>query len=320
MASISRNDYTNRYVDAATRPLDADQRDDHALELRGSIQDLIDVRVARGEEPADAEIAVLNDMGDPAVLAARYADRPLHLIGPRWYSTWRRILRVVLWSSLPFVAVALIIATVLEGRTLWGIITQTAGTTLTVGAWIYTVVTIVFARLDRAGADAGPWTVDLLPVRDPNEDEPAGRGEKILGFVAVVWAVGGLVLLTLPWDVPGAGRMSVLDPALWPWSLIVGTVLILAGAFVTMRARATGRWGIGAAVANAVIAVVATALIVGLTVTGLLFDPAFVAFIDIDLDAQRVLAVLGVVGTIGVAGWSVFDAFRHAVRRSATRP
>ena len=32
----------------------------------------------------------------PAMLAARYADRPLHLIGPRYFPTWWRLLRLLL--------------------------------------------------------------------------------------------------------------------------------------------------------------------------------------------------------------------------------
>ena len=30
---------------------------------------------------------MLTELGDPVILAAEYADRPLHLIGPRYYLT-----------------------------------------------------------------------------------------------------------------------------------------------------------------------------------------------------------------------------------------
>ena len=71
---------------------------------------------------------------------------------------------------------------------------------------------------------------------------------------------------------------------------------------------------IGAAVLRAVIATAWAVLIVGLTVTGRLFDPLFVEFIDIDLDAQRVIAVCLVAGTIALTGWSAADGFRRARR------
>ena len=71
---------TDRYVDAALRRLPADKRPDIDKELRASIADAVDDRVGAGTDPAQAEVAVLTDLGDPARLAAGYADQPLHLI------------------------------------------------------------------------------------------------------------------------------------------------------------------------------------------------------------------------------------------------
>src|SRR5690625_6334720 len=58
-------------------------QDDVRAELTTSITDAIDARTEQGEDPETAERAVLTELGDPAVLAAEYVDRPLHLIGPR---------------------------------------------------------------------------------------------------------------------------------------------------------------------------------------------------------------------------------------------
>lgn len=311
---ITTDAYTSRYIEAATRGLPAEQRDDHAAELRSSIRDQVDARIDQGEDPAAAELAVLNGLGDPAVLAADYAARPLHLIGPRWYPTWRRIVQVILWSALPFVALGVAISLAVEGKPFWAILAPVAGATLTTGVWIFAITTLVFARLDRAGAPAGQWTVDSLPAREPNDGQPSSRAERTLGLVAVALAVAGLVVATVPWDVPDAGRMSVLDPALLPWSLIVGVALILAGTLVTARARVLGRWTTGAATLNAVVATAGAVLVTGLTVSGRLVDPVFVDFLDLDLDAQRVLAVCLVAGTLALAGWSVADGFRRARR------
>lgn len=314
MEPVTKNDYTDRYVESATRWLPRDQRDDHAAELRASIRDQIDGRIELGDEPAAAEVAVLNGMGDPAVLAAGYADRPLQLLGPRWYPVYSRILRIVLWSTLPFVALGVVIAMVVEGRTWWGVVGPALGITFTAGTWIFTIMTIVFVRLERGGAPLGPWTVDQLPLRDPNEGVPAGRAEKVVGTVAVLLAVAGLVVVTVPWTIPGDGSMSVLNPALWPWSLIVGLVLILVGSVTSFHARMAGRWDLGSATVSAVIAVVWAVLVVGLTLAGMLFDPTFVEFLDLDLDAQRVIGACVVTGAIGLAAWSVYGTFRQALR------
>ncbi|MFC8679999.1 hypothetical protein ACFT30_00665 [Microbacterium ureisolvens] len=268
MQSLTPSDYTERYVDVATRSLRPDQRGDYAAELRGAIEELIEDRVDRGEPRAAAEVAVLNGMGDPEGLAAGYADRPLQLIGPRWFGTWRRVMRIVLWSTLPFVALGVAIGMVLEGRPFWGVVGPTIAVTFGVGSAIFTVMTLVFAAIDRGGAAAEPWTVDHLPVLTSDDGVPVSRAEKIIGVVAVAAAVLGLVIVTVPWSWPGAGTTSVVNPQLWPWSLIVGLILIVAGTIVNVRARAAGRWGIGVTVATAVIAVVWAALIVGLLMAG----------------------------------------------------
>jgi len=56
---------TDRYVDAAMRTVPETQRDDLAAELRGSIDDQIEARLAEGEDHASAERAVLTDLGNP---------------------------------------------------------------------------------------------------------------------------------------------------------------------------------------------------------------------------------------------------------------
>lgn len=311
-------EYTDRYVEAATNSLPVDQRDDYAAELRSAIRDQIEDRIARGDEPATAEQLVLNGLGDPAVLSAGYAAQPLHLLGPRWYLTWRRVLRIILWSTLPAVAFGVAVGFAVEGRSFGAIVLSVVGITLTAAVWITTITTMIFVRLDRAGLPTPPWTLDMLPARDVHTATPSGRAERIVGVIAVLWALFGIVAITVPWEVPTVGRMSVIDPALWPWSLVLGVVLIVAGASVTARARVLGRWTTATAVANAVVAVVWAALIIGPLVSGGLFSAAFVDFVGIDAEAQRVIAVCMVVGTFALAGWSVVSGFRGA-RRSATR-
>ncbi len=314
MEPLTAGDYTSRYIAAATRPLPVRERADHAAELRASIRDQIDGRIEQGEDAAAAEIAVLTDLGDPAVLAADYADRPLHLLGPRWYPTWRRVLRVVLWSALPPIAFAVALAMALEDRAFWGIVGPTIGVTLAVGAGIFTGMTLVYAALERAGEQAEPWNVEQLPGGDVDQALPVGRGEWIAWIIAVGFAIAGIAVLTVPWDIDGAGRLSVLDPALWPWNFVVGALLVLAGAFVSLRARIARRWGMGSAIAGALLALAWTVPVVVLALTGDLFDPAFVAYIDIDADARTVVTVCVVAGAITIAGSSIVAALRRARR------
>src|SRR5699024_2442994 len=61
--------------------------------------------IEQGESPAEAEHAALTELGDPAVLASGFADRPLHLIGPRFYLSWMRLMKILLWTLPPLAAV-----------------------------------------------------------------------------------------------------------------------------------------------------------------------------------------------------------------------
>ena len=87
---------TQRYITAAIQSLPPESQDDVRAELEASIADAVEARVEHGDQPEAAERATLNELGDPALLAAGYADRPLHLIGPRYYPTWWRLLKLLL--------------------------------------------------------------------------------------------------------------------------------------------------------------------------------------------------------------------------------
>ena len=51
MTTTTNASLTDRYVAAALKGVQADQREDVAAELRGSIADAVDVRTAQGESP-----------------------------------------------------------------------------------------------------------------------------------------------------------------------------------------------------------------------------------------------------------------------------
>src|SRR4051794_10723231 len=87
---------TDRYVAAVLRSVPQPRREEIATELRASIEDMGEGRTDAGADVAAAEREVLTEMGDPAALAARYADRRLQLIGPTYYLAWERLLKLLL--------------------------------------------------------------------------------------------------------------------------------------------------------------------------------------------------------------------------------
>ena len=94
---------TDRYVETILRNLPPHQRTDVEQELRASIADAVDDRLAAGTDPAEAETAVIAELGDPERLAAGYADRPLYLIGPALFLDYRRVLTALLVAYVGFI-------------------------------------------------------------------------------------------------------------------------------------------------------------------------------------------------------------------------
>src|SRR5690606_40870916 len=86
----------DRYIAATVRSLPPQLQSEVRDELRASIADAIEARTAHGEPVEQAERDVLTDLGDPGALAAGYADRPLHLIGPKYFLIWWRLLKLLL--------------------------------------------------------------------------------------------------------------------------------------------------------------------------------------------------------------------------------
>src|SRR5262245_8394752 len=95
------NTLTDRYVEATLRRVPAEKRPDIDKELRASIADAVDDRIEAGADRSEAEAAVLTELGDPARLAAGYADRPLYLIGPELFLDYVRFLRVLIITVVP---------------------------------------------------------------------------------------------------------------------------------------------------------------------------------------------------------------------------
>ncbi|MDQ0613863.1 putative membrane protein [Microbacterium sp. W4I4] len=308
---------TDRYITATVKSLPPQLQSEVRDELQASIADAIDARTEQGAALENAERDVLTDLGDPGVLAAGYADRPLHLIGPKYYLTWWRLLKllIAIVPACAFGGVA--IAQAIDGATVGGIIGESIAVTLSVVVHIAFWTTLVFVILERTGADTGAkWSVDQLP----EETHPGtGRGDLIGSLVML--AIFAAVLL---WDrfrgfVPTADApLPMLNPDLWPWGIGAVLVLMAAEAALAIAVYARGQWTSALAVTNTVLAVVFMSLALTALGRGVLFNPEFVqvVFTDngVDAEALTVLAVLTGVGIAGSAIWDAVDGWLKARR------
>ncbi|MFP3360968.1 hypothetical protein R0K17_27025, partial [Planococcus sp. SIMBA_143] len=57
---------------------------------------------------------VLVSLGDPAVLASNYQDRPMHLIGPRYYDLYISLLKIILPISAAITFIVLAASSILD--------------------------------------------------------------------------------------------------------------------------------------------------------------------------------------------------------------
>jgi len=235
---------TDRYVHAATRYLSAKRRDDIARELKGSIDDMIASRVDAGEDHQSVERDVLTQMGHPDVLAGQYAERPMHLIGPRFFPTYLRVTATILAIVPALVGVIAALAKVADDASTGSAIGTGIGAAWTVVIQVVFWSTLAFALIDRFGGedDVPKWSLDRLP------EVSTGREVKLVDTVASVSFIGVVVgVLVLQhfrsWvDGPDGDDVPVLNPDLWSFWLPALIAVLLASAAVEVWKYRVGRY------------------------------------------------------------------------------
>ncbi|MFT4187370.1 MAG: permease prefix domain 1-containing protein [Aeromicrobium sp.] len=314
-------DLTDRYVHAVTRNVPTARRDDLARELTGSIEDMIAARTDAGEEPGDAERAVLTELGHPGALAAQYADAPLHLIGPRYFLTYRWVLTVALTWAPGVVGVITAVSVLADSDNGWSALGQGIGTAFEVAVHVFCWTTLAFAILERttAGESLPEWSVDSLPEVPTRHGQQVGLADAVSGVVVTLVVAGYLVLQRFHSWVPGDGgdNVPVFDPGLWSFWLPFLIVVLLSSAALEVWKYVAGlyTWPIvgGVAVTSVAFAVPT----VWLAATDRLLSRAFVEVLDFSASALDTVNTVVVVAVLAVEIGTVIDAVVKARRASA---
>lgn len=311
---------TDRYVETAMRTVPEKQRPDLAAELRASIEDQIDAQIAAGQTTDEAERAVLTGLGDPDALAARYTDRPLWLIGPRYYLTWWRLTKL-LWAIVPAcaafgVALAEVLAGSGIGETIGAIMPVVISVIVNIGFW----TALVFFIIERSGGKEiaiGGWTPDQLPEK---KERGAGLTDLVASLVFLLLAAGAVVwdrFVGLAYLAEADGWMPALAPALWPGWILGLFVLIALEIALAVWVYVQGRWTWASATANAALNVAFVVPLLWLLTRDELLNPAvFPALLPAE-SAQTVMTILTLLlgfGAVGVAAWDTVDGFLKARR------
>ncbi|MFD1933887.1 MULTISPECIES: permease prefix domain 1-containing protein [Nonomuraea] len=315
---IPASTLTDRYVDATLRRLPERQRPDIEKELRASIADAVDDRLDAGSDPVEAEIAVLTELGDPARLAAGYADRPLQLIGPALYLDYTRLLTALMVTIVPVVAAVVGLARALQDGTALLVIGDTLGAAFTTTVHIAFWTTLVFAIIERvfAGrrATARPWTPDSLP-------EPPSRraryGELVTGTVLFVLMTTFILLspvVSTETDANG-DPVGLLSPWLWEsgavYLFIAFVIATLGFAFVKYYVR----WSVPVAVAGSIADLASAVMLIWLAATHRVLNPAFVEAAGWSPNVPQWIDTGLVVLSAGTLVHTVLEGIGRALRR-----
>ncbi|MEO5920316.1 MAG: permease prefix domain 1-containing protein [Pseudolysinimonas sp.] len=309
---------TDRYVFAVQRSLPEAQRAEIDRELRGTIADTIDGRIEAGTDPASAEREVITELGDPYRLAAGYADRPLHLIGPALFPDYIRLLKVLYIVVLPIVVAAILLGQLLsQPDDIGGAFGTAFGAIISVIAHFGFWTTLVFAIIERSSTyKAQAWNPSTLPQL------PVGSSIKLSDTAAsVAWMA--TILAAIAWGQfwplfrdAGGAVIPFFDQALWSFWLPYFIFIALAELgfqLVLYRAR---RWTWPLALVNVVLGAAFAVPLIWLLLTEQLVNPAFLDAANIAplFAGDGVVTIVLVVVTISTGLTDVVAGFTRAAR------
>ncbi|MEU8080129.1 permease prefix domain 1-containing protein [Catellatospora citrea] len=309
---------TDRYVDATLRRLPGRQRADIEKELRTAIADAVDDRVEAGGDPAAAEIEVLTGLGDPSRLAAGYADRPLHLIGPALYHDYTRLLAVLLATVVPAVAAGVGLVRALRGEEALTLAGDALSAAFTAAVHIACWTTLAFAALDRLprlrpGA-ARPWSVDTLPARPSRR----ARYAELATLTVVTALFCTFVLLTpvVSTRADAAGEpIGLLAPWLWETGVVYAYLAAGLAGLGFAFARHYARWSVPLALSGALVEVAAPLTLIWLVTTDRVLNPAFVAAAGWGPDTTRWIGI----GLIAMSSLSLLHTVTDGLAQARHR-
>lgn len=301
---------TDRYLAATLRAVPQQRRAELGDELRASIEDMIEDRTAGGEDRGAAEREVLTELGNPEQLAARYTDRHLQLIGPRYFLVWWRVLRTLLTfiPAIVGVVTGVVKATVggEPGAAIGAGVASGLQTAVQIAFW----VTLCFAVLERMGTSLNlpEWTVDQLP--EETRERQITLVDSCASIVFLLVTVAFLPWQHFqPWLSGNGSRLPMIDPALWSFWLPALIVVLVATMGLEIAKYRAGRWTWPLVAVNAVLNLAFAAPLVWLLLTDRLLNPALIErFAWLREGGAEDVAQIATVVTAVVVVWDVIDS------------
>ncbi|WP_374055883.1 hypothetical protein [Rossellomorea sp. FM04394] len=257
------------YIQEVMRRLPEKNREDIALELTSTIEDMLP------EDYTEDDVReVLTSLGNPAVLASNYQDRPMHLIGPRYYDLYMTLLKIIFPISAAITFIVLAATSVLNysgESSPVEIILSIAGNgvveVIGTGMQVFFWLTLIFAIIERTVSSDSQvpitmkgkeWTPDDL--KDIPYVPKEKRISKMEIFGGLIWTVIWSTCYFKASSIVGLYEKSENERMFTPffdqdvlmgyWPLVV--LLIVLELHLLLRKWKAGIWTRKLAILNAV--------------------------------------------------------------------
>lgn len=321
------------YIQEVTRRLPEKGQKDIALELRSTIEDML----PEGYSEKDV-YKVLAKLGSPAKLASGYLDRPMHLIGPRYYDVYITLLKMIIpiavtvslivliadniWSYNQEEALITIILTII-GEGIWGIITVSIQTFF----WI----TLMFAILERTdkSKEKSPLTINFKDWT-PQElkQTPYILKDKIIShanlfgnllgiaiFVAIYFNAVHLIGVYENFD----GRLQLVIPTFNQevlhsyWFIVVFAIAVEVA--LVLYKFIVGQWTTKVALMNGVRNIISSFMFIIIIINPSVLNPDFIVYLEklfnVSIEISSIV-IGGILLFIVFALIDIFQGFRKA--------
>lgn len=326
------------YIQEVTRRLPEKMRTDIALELRSTIEDMLPEQYS--EEDAKQ---VINQLGNPAVLANGYKDEPMHLIGPRYFDVYVSLLKMIVPIAVIITLITVITKYIVSyngeeailmsvlsifGESIWSIFNAA----IQVFFW----ATLTFAIIERVDKDKEQqpltasmqkWTADDLKNVPYIPKKRAISKFEVFGSLlwTAIWATLYFYANQLIGVYEGDGtRLQFVMIALNQEVLLqyLPLVILIIGLEISfaLYKLLKQQWTKGMAIWNAVLQLLSTVVFVVIVINPEIMNDHFVTYMMELFTMTRTQFSIWVVGSaiiifIVSAVISVYDGFKRANAR-----
>lgn len=330
------------YIQEVARRLPEKNREDITLELRSTIEDMLP------DDYNEEDVkSVLEKLGSPVSLANGYLERPMHLIGPRYFDVYTTLLKMI----IPIAAVIALISMVAENfigysgnqavlNVILKLIGKGIGEIVEVGLHVFFWLTLVFAVIERTDKEKDPhplttsfkkWTPDdLKNISYVPKKKSISKFEVFGGLMwTAVWATLYFYANHLVGVYHGTENgLKFVAPTfnqevlLQYWPIVVIMIVFEIG--ISLYKLVQGQWTKKLAIGNAILQLAGTIAFIVIVVNPHLFNEGFITYVanvftTSPEEFKKWLIGGGILIYIVSAALNIYDGFRKASVRVTNR-